>query len=203
MMNFDVTIIGGDGNDEKEENIQYLYCDFKSGLSQALGEYVIFLGLSDFNSQNRIAKQLALLQSSGADICFCGAVSEDGDDFDPNGLIGVIPPATVAVANLCLATAMFKTNFLRNRLGDEKISSINPYFWLNVMRDAKCIALKDKLVTVSSNEQYSFRELYGSEAQSKHHPLIKYYHEYEKLSSSGLYKVTRLPSKLSDMFFNR
>ncbi len=199
-MDFDVTVIGGDAPDNREENVQYLTSDPQNGLRQAAGKYVIFLNPGDKNHPSRVAGQLRVITANSADICFCGASADEGEDFDARGLVGVIPPGTVSVADLCLSAAMFRARWLKDAVGDEKIASDNPYFWLKAMRNAVCTYTEKVLLSVAVHYPQSFIELYGSREQSKHHPLMRYHHEYEKLKNSGIYKFSKLPSRLGGIF---
>ncbi len=202
-MNFDLTIIGAGEERQEAENIQYLNCDFQGGLAQAQGEYIVFLNFSDENLPRRWSRQLEALRTTDALVCFCGASVRDGEDFDPIGLSGVIPPATVAVSNLCLSAAMFKTEHLRTAVNGEKIDRNNPYFWLRVLRSIECISFQEKLLTVSVNDERSFRDIYGNKEQSGHHPLVKYYYMYDEVKNSGIYKMATIPKKLARLFGGR
>ncbi len=199
-MDYEVTIIGGDAPEIKEENVRYLHCDPQNGLRQTSDGYIIFLSPGDRNYPSRVGEQLQIITANNADICFCGASADEGEDFDPRGLVGVIPPGTISVANLCLSAAMFRVKWLKSAVGSEKIASDNRYFWIKATRGANCSYTDRVLLSVGVNYPQSFIELYGSREQSKHHPLMRYHLEHEKLKNSSLYKIAKIPSLLGDIF---
>ncbi len=197
----DLTIVAQGFVKDDRDNIQLINDNFNDGLRDAVGEYIMFISSMDINEKHRVEKQLEMLKSSGADVCFCGANVEEGEDFDPSGYSGTIPPATLAVANICLSAAMFNTDKLRRNIGDEPIVKDNPYFWIKALRGAVCVPLHENLLTVFSNIPYNFRESYGTVEQSKFHPLTAYKAEYEKITKSGIYKVAAMPGKIAKNIF--
>ncbi len=201
FIGIDLTIVSLGVVENDRGNVQLLRCDYNEGLQEAVGEYIIFVDSKDIEREDRIEKQLAKIKESGADVCFCDAEVVEGEDFIADGYSGIIPPATIAVANICLSSAMFKVETLKHNIGDERIVKDNPYFWIKALRGAVCVPLSEKLVTVFSNIPYSFRENYGNENQAEHHPLIGYKREYEKIVNSGIYKAASLPVKLTKKIF--
>ncbi len=203
IIGIDLTIVAlGVVNDDRE-NVQVIRDNFNDGLRDAVGEYIMFITSLDVNAPDRIDKQLALLKQSDADICFCGATVEEGEDFNPAGYTGTIPPATVAVANICLSAAMFKTEKLRRNIGDEPIVKDNPYFWIKALRGAVCAPLCENLVSVFSNIPYNFRESYGTKQQAKFHPLTTYKSEYERIANSSVFKLASIPGKITKNIFKK
>ncbi len=98
---------------------------------------------------------------------------------------------------------MFKTEPLRQKIGDETIARDNPYFWIKALRGAQCVPLQDKLIKVLSNIPYNFRECYGTKQQAGHHPLTQYKMEYEKITGSSIYKASKIPRLLTKKFFKK
>ncbi len=197
----DVTIVSDCFVGEEQPNVQLLHCGFNEGVKDAVGEYIIFMSTLELNCEDRIDLQLSKIRQSGADACFCGAEVDDGEDFDPSGFVGVIPPATLAVANICLPAVMFKTDLLKQNIADEQIVRDNPYFWIKALRGAQCVPLTEKLVKVRSNIPYNFRECYGTKQQAMHHPLTRYKKEYERVVNSSIYKASKLPQLLTKKLF--
>ncbi len=203
FIGIDLTIVSRGIVANEMDNVQLLRGDYNEGLNDAVGEYIMFVTSKDVDVSNRIKKQLAHIKNSGADVCFCDAEVVEGEDFDSSPYNGVIPPATVAVANICLSCVMFNTEWLRQNIGEERIEKDNPYFWINVLRGATCTNISEKLVTAFSNIPYSFREKYGSEQQAEHHPLTEYKRECDRIKESTVYKAAMIPNKLTKKIFKK
>lgn len=177
-------------------NLEIISGDRSDVLSKTDSDYIAFFDNGDRPQMYMLRAMLRRLILCGMPVCRCCYDNKDGVDLKQGTLCGIVPPAIITAAPICLSSFLFKTSYLKSRVADEKIASDNPYFWLSVLQKTELQSVYDTLLTTDFCETRSFEEIYGTQSQNWHHPLVGFYFEYQHLSRTGYFKLTSLVKRI-------